>query len=134
MLFRSRKLSIAVAIDEFGGTQGLITMEDILEEIVGEIHDEYDEVLKDFEPSADGSAVVNARIPIESFNEKFGVEIPDNSEYETLNGFLYSITGRIPEIMEEIVHGDLHFSILKKSQRRIRLVRVRRVSPPTPPH
>lgn len=127
---QQRKLSMAIVIDEFGGTQGIITMEDILEEIVGEIHDEYDEVLKDVEQSADGSAIVNARISIDIFNEKFGVEIPEGSEYETLNGFLYATTGRIPELNEEIVFGPLTFTVLKKSQRRIRQVRVRKTVPP----
>ncbi len=130
---QQRKLSMAIVIDEFGGTQGIITMEDILEEIVGEIHDEYDEVLKDVEQSADGSSIVNARINIGTFNEKFGVEVPEAPEYETLNGFLGSVTGRIPELNEEIAFGPLLFTVLKKSQRRIRLVRVRKSPVPAPP-
>jgi CBS domain containing-hemolysin-like protein len=128
---QQKKLSMAIIVDEFGGTEGLITMEDILEEIVGEIHDEYDEVLKDVEQSSDGSAIVNARIPIDIFNDKFSVEIPEDNRYETLNGFLYTITGRIPEVQEEIQYENLHFSVLKKSQRRIRLVRVKKL--PHPP-
>ncbi|MBI3194894.1 MAG: HlyC/CorC family transporter, partial [Ignavibacteriae bacterium] len=85
---QQRKLHMAIVVDEFGGTQGLITMEDILEEIVGEIHDEYDEVLKEVEHSTDGSALVDAKISISDFNDKFSAEIPEDSEYETLNGFL----------------------------------------------
>ncbi|HUN66161.1 MAG TPA: hemolysin family protein [Bacteroidota bacterium] len=129
---QDRKLAMAIVIDEFGGTQGIITMEDILEEIVGEIHDEYDEVLKDVEQASDGSAVVNARITIRDFNDKFPDAVPDDPEYETLNGFLYKITGRIPELNEEIRYGDLQFMVIKKGQRRIRQVRVRRIAPPIP--
>jgi CBS domain containing-hemolysin-like protein len=107
-------------------------MEDILEEIVGEIHDEYDEVLKDVESAQDGSFLVNARMPIAPFNERFGVALPENDEYETLSGFLNKLTGRIPELGEEIVHDRLVFAIVKKSQRRIRQVRVRRLPPEAP--
>jgi CBS domain containing-hemolysin-like protein len=124
---QQRKMHMAVVVDEFGGTQGIITMEDILEEIVGEIHDEYDEVLKDIEQSMDGTAFVNARISINDFNEKFATEVPEDAEYETLNGFLFKITGRIPEINEEIRYHNLSFTIIKKSQRRLRLVKVKKV-------
>jgi len=127
---QQRKIHIAVVVDEFGGTEGIITMEDILEEIVGEIHDEYDEVLKDVEHATDGSALVNARIGVREFNEKFQGVIPDAPEYETLNGFLSTLAGRIPELQEEIRFKDLQFTVLKKTQRRIRQVKVTRISPP----
>jgi len=125
---QGQKLHMAIVVDEFGGTQGLVTMEDILEEIVGEIHDEYDEVLKDVEQSADGSALVNARISINDFNEKFDAVIPEDPEYETLNGFLYKLTGKIPEVNEEIRHNNLCFTVMKKSQRRLRQIRVRKTT------
>lgn len=129
---QERKLHMAVVIDEFGGVEGIVTMEDILEEIVGEIHDEYDEVLKDVESAQDGSFLVNARMQIAPFNERFGVTLPENDEYETLSGFLNKLTGRIPEMGEEITHDRFTFTIVKKSQRRIRQVRVRRLPPETP--
>jgi CBS domain containing-hemolysin-like protein len=129
---QEKKVHIAIVIDEFGGTQGIITMEDILEEIVGEIHDEYDEVLKDVEASADGSALVSARMTIERFNKKFGVEIPEDSQYETLNGFLLKLTGRLPEASEVIRYGNLIFTVAKRGQRRIRQVQIKRTQEAVP--
>lgn len=123
---QARKLHMAVVIDEFGGTEGIVTMEDILEEIVGEIHDEYDEEVRDVESAADGSFVVNARMSVRAFNERFQTEIPQGDEYETMSGFLSKLTGRIPELNEEIRYEALSFTIMKKSQRRVRLVKVRK--------
>jgi CBS domain containing-hemolysin-like protein len=127
-----QKIHMAIVIDEFGGTEGIVTMEDILEEIVGEIHDEYDEVLKDIEHATDGSALVNARMNIKDFNEKYSAEIPEDPEYDTINGFLLKLTGHIPEMHEEISYNNLHITVIKKSQRRIRQVKVRKVNPPDP--
>ncbi|MEW6510651.1 MAG: hemolysin family protein [Bacteroidota bacterium] len=131
---QQRKMHMAVVIDEFGGTQGVVTMEDILEEIVGEIHDEYDEELKDVEQAADGTFLVNARMAIRDFNERFNTEVPLAGEYETISGLLHKLAGRIPDVNEEIVYDRLAFTIMKKSQRRIRLVKLRRKeAPPVPP-
>jgi putative hemolysin len=127
-----RKIHIAIVIDEFGGTSGIITMEDILEEIVGEIHDEYDEDLKDVEQASDGTFLVNARMPIKEFNERFAAEIPPADDYETIGGLLQKLTGKIPEIGEEITHDNLSFTVMKKSQRRIRQVRLRKKDPGVP--
>ena len=130
---QQQRSHMAVVIDEFGGTEGIITMEDILEEIVGEIHDEYDEVLKDIEQAADGSFLVNARTSIRDFNERFHAKIPEAAEYETISGFLNKIAGRIPDLNEDLPFDGMTFSVVKKSQRRIRLVRVRKAekNPPS---
>jgi CBS domain containing-hemolysin-like protein len=123
---QEQKIHMAVVVDEFGGTEGIITMEDILEEIVGEIHDEYDEVRKDVERSADGSAIVNGNITIDAFNEQFGSDIPEDPEYDTLNGFLSKMTGSIPDLHEEVAYGNMVFTVEKRSHRRIRQVKVRK--------
>jgi CBS domain containing-hemolysin-like protein len=128
---QQKKQHMAVVIDEFGGTEGIVTMEDILEEIVGEIHDEYDEELKDVEASADGSFLVNARISIKNFNERFGTSVPEADEYETLSGFLNKLAGRIPDLNEELKTEALSFTVVKKSQRRIRQTRVRKLERPS---
>ncbi len=130
---QERKMHMAIVVDEFGGTEGLVTMEDVIEEIVGEIHDEYDEDIRDVEPRSDGSFHVNARMTIGDFNERFGSEVPEAAEYETLSGFLNKRAGRIPDLNEEIRFERFSFTIVKKSQRRIRVVRVRKLDPPLQP-
>jgi len=126
---QQKKLHMAVVIDEFGGTEGIVTMEDILEEIVGEIHDEYDEELKDVESVADGAFLVNARISVSDFNERFHAAVPEADEYDTLSGFLNKLVGRIPDLNEELKTESLSFTIVKKSQRRIRQVKVKKLVP-----
>ncbi len=125
---QQRKVTMAIVVDEFGGTLGLVTIEDILEEIVGEIHDEYDEVLKEFEQVGVDAMLVDAGVPIKDFNEKFGSELPVDGEYDTIGGFIFKISGHIPEHQEVIQYGNLQFTVMKKGQRRIRQVKVRRIS------
>jgi CBS domain containing-hemolysin-like protein len=127
---QQRKMTMAIVVDEFGGTLGLVTMEDILEEIVGEIHDEHDEVEKNFEQVAQDSTLVDARVQIKDFNERFGAELPHDGEYDTIGGFIFKASGRIPENQEVIQYGDLQFTVTKKGQRRIRQVKVRRIAGP----
>jgi len=103
-------------------------MEDILEEIVGEIHDEYDEEVKEEEPSSDGSVVVDARISIDDFNRRFGTEIPDDSNYESISGFLHKTSGKIPEVNDEVRYKGLSFIVTKKSQRRIWQIKVKGIA------
>jgi len=122
--FQQNKAHLAIVVDEFGGTEGLVTMEDIVEEIVGEIHDEYDEVSKTVEATKDGAVVVDAHISVGDFNAQFGTQIPESSDYETVAGFLQKVSGRLPDVNEEITYGDLTFTILSKSARRIRQVKM----------
>jgi len=129
--FQQKKAHLAIVTDENGGTEGIITMEDIMEEIVGEIHDEYDEVSKAIEPAKDGSVIVDARLSVSDFNSQFVTELPEAPEYETLAGFMQKVLGRLPEIGESIAFQEFQFTILSKTARRIRQVRVVRLTEDT---
>jgi CBS domain containing-hemolysin-like protein len=125
--FQLNKIHLGIIVDEFGGTEGLITMEDIIEEIVGDILDEYDEVRNPFEKKNDGSTLIDAAMSIAEFNAHFPKSIPEDSDYETLAGYLQKITGRLPEIKEEIRTTEYMFTILTKSARRLRQIKVSRL-------
>lgn len=128
--FQASKTHMGIVVDEFGGTEGLVTIEDIIEEIVGEIHDEYDEVQKGPVVTAGGVSLVDGTINIAAFNEQFAASIPETSDYETLAGFLQKTSGKLPDVNEEIHYADLVFLIVSKSARRIRQVRVTRLPAP----
>jgi CBS domain containing-hemolysin-like protein len=120
---------MAIVVDEFGGTEGLITMEDIIEEIVGDIRDEYDEEQGDVVTASDGSIMVNAGMNISDFNSRFTEALPEDDDYETVSGFLHKFTGRIPDLHEEIRYRTLLFTIAKKNERRIQQIKVRILPP-----
>jgi CBS domain containing-hemolysin-like protein len=122
--FQQNKVHIGIVVDEYGGTEGLITIEDIVEEIVGDILDEYDEMRKSVEQASDGSVIVDAALSIAEFNVQFRAQVPEAPDYETLAGYLQKITGRLPESNEEIKTENFVFTILTKSARRIRQVKV----------
>jgi CBS domain containing-hemolysin-like protein len=125
--FQQRKAHLAIVTDENGGTEGIVTMEDIVEEIVGEIHDEYDEVGKTIEAAKDGSVIVDARLSVSDINSQFSLDIPEAPEYETLAGFIQKVLGRLPEIGESTTFNGTQITILSKTARRIRQVRIQRL-------
>ncbi len=121
--FQRRRIQMAIALDEFGGTAGLITLEDIIEEIVGEIEDEYDEERKEIEVLADGSAVVRGSIPLGELNDKLKLELPEE-KFETLTGLIINTLGRIPLLYEEIGLFGLSFYILEKDGHRLQQIKI----------
>jgi putative hemolysin len=124
--FQQQKIHLAIVIDEFGGTEGIITLEDIIEEIVGEIHDEYDEIKLSYTKETDGTWIIDGGMNISDFNTTFSAQIPEDVDYETINGFLHKLTGRIPDSKEEIQFGNISFTIIRKSERRIEKIKVKR--------
>jgi len=129
--FRTKKIHMAVVIDEFGGTSGIVTMEDILEEIVGEIADEYDDDERQYRRLSDGSLIFEAKILLTDFFRIVDVEPTTfgnlTEEVETLAGLLLEIKGGFPQRKEIIDYGDCHFKILDIDDRRILKVKFKRM-------
>lgn len=121
VLTKKRK-SVAVVLDEYGGTSGIMTVEDIVEELFGEIEDEHDTTDLIEEKITDNSFRFSARLEVDYVNENYKLELPDSEEYETLGGLIMSKTGEIPEQDTEIQIGDFMFTILEVSSTKIDLV------------
>lgn len=120
----SEKRSIAIVVDEFGGTSGMVTLEDLVEEIFGDIQDEHDHARLTARRLPDGSYEFSGRIEIATLNDTFRLDIPESDEYQTLMGYILHSTGAIPEQGEIIVLDNMCFEILKKSATRLELIRV----------
>jgi magnesium and cobalt transporter len=124
--FKETRNHMAIVVDEYGGTAGLITIEDVLEQIVGEIEDEHDfDEETHIKGRADGSYAVKAVTPVDDFNEFFDCEL-DEEEFDTIGGVVLKAFGHLPRRGEDIEFGDFHFTILNADNRVIRLIQVRR--------
>lgn len=121
---RDKKSHMAIVIDEYGGTAGLVTIEDIIEEIIGEIRDEYDNDETLMVATDEGDLVVDARLEIEKLVEHFNLEVPKGN-FESVGGFIISLLGRVPQPQETITHAPLEMTIESADARKIRKVRVR---------
>jgi CBS domain containing-hemolysin-like protein len=123
--FRATKVQIAIVLDEYGGTAGLATLEDILEELVGEIDDEYDQRPPPTMNRVDEATLdVDARVHVSEVNAELNAELPEDQDYETVGGFVFATLGKIPVAGEEFRHGNLRVRILDAEARRIRRLRI----------
>jgi CBS domain containing-hemolysin-like protein len=124
VLTKKRK-SLAVVLDEYGGTSGIITVEDVIEELVGEIEDEHDTVELTEEKIDDNNFVFSARLDVDYLNETYKIQIPENENYETLGGFIVNHTEQIPKKDQEIIIGRFHFIISEVSNTKIELINLK---------
>ena len=129
---QKQRIHMAMVVDEYGGFMGVVTLEDILREIVGDIADEFEQTEKLIEKQADGSFLVDAMLEVDEFAEAFGFPLPEG-EYETLGGFLSSLAGSIPEVGDRFTYDGWQFTIASKQGPRLGRVRMTRLKAPTAP-
>jgi magnesium and cobalt transporter len=121
--FRTRRVHMAIAVDEYGGTSGLITIEDLLEEIVGDIQDEYDLEIPWLQPQDDGTILVDARANVEELEEYYDIEIP-REKFDTVGGYLFHLLGNVPQKGEKVTDNGLVLMVEDSDERKIEKVRV----------
>ncbi|MCZ6596387.1 MAG: hemolysin family protein [Planctomycetota bacterium] len=125
--FRRDKQKLAIVLDEYGGTAGLVTMGDILAEIVGDMHDEFDQSEEEeIRMLEDGTAEVTASLRVSEVNERLDLDLPEEEDYETLAGFVLARFGRFPKQGESFLHEEVEFRVLKANDRRVLKVQVYR--------
>jgi CBS domain containing-hemolysin-like protein len=123
---RARHTGIAVVVDEFGSLLGLVTLEDILEQIVGEIHDEFDVVERPLTLS-DGAVIFDAALNVRDLEAQYAITIPEDPAYATVGGFVLDQLGFIPKGGESFIFEDLRFTIAEMDGKRVARVKVERI-------
>ena len=118
-LLQEQQTQMAVIVDEYGGTAGLVSIEDIIEELVGEIEDEFDEQDTKVQALPDGSFLIDARLPVHEVNEQLNLNIPEQDEYDSAGGFVFHELGRIPNIGEVITSADCDIIIHNATARQL---------------
>ena len=124
--FKYKRVHLAVVIDEYGGTSGLITIEDLLEQIVGDIQDEHDSEESLLTINADGSVTADGRLPVEELEEHFGIQI-ERDKFDSVGGLVFFLTGKIPAIGDTIDGDGLRLTVLDADVRRVKKVSVERL-------
>ncbi|MHC4573200.1 MAG: hemolysin family protein [Planctomycetota bacterium] len=125
--FQNQKLHIAVVLDEYGGTAGIVTLEDILEELVGEITDEYEKTPQQLIKKIDQDTIeTDARMYVDDLNDEFELSLPEDEDYDTIGGFVFSHLGYIPKTGESFDYHNLKFTITSAEARRIRRIKIQK--------
>jgi CBS domain containing-hemolysin-like protein len=122
--FRKKQVHLAIVVDEYGGTEGIVSIEDILEEIVGDIADEYDEEEALFIPLPNGGWLIDARMNISDVEEQLGIEIPQEGDYDTIGGYIFNETGTIPAKGFVIRKHNFELEVLRSDDRRVEKIRI----------
>ena len=127
--FQNQKLHISIVLDEYGGTAGIVTLEDILEELVGEIADEYEETPTEPIKKIDQNTIeADARTYIDDLNDEFDLNLPEDEDYETIGGFVFSRLGSIPKVNESFGYENLKFTIASAEARKIKRIKIQKIS------
>ncbi len=124
-IFLQQKKSLGVVVDEFGGTSGIVSLEDIVEEIFGDIEDEHDNLKYVAKEVAPGEYVLSARLEIDKVNEMFGLDLPESDDYMTIGGLILNVYQSFPKLNEVIRTGRFEFKILKSTMSKIELVKLK---------
>jgi putative hemolysin len=128
---RDKRVHLAIVVDEHGGTSGIVTTEDLLEELVGEILSERAEEEESVKRQPDGSWLLPAELPIRRLNREFGLELPEDGDYSTLAGYCLALAGRVPEVGDMLVSSSgIRIEVLGADQRSVFRVRLWPTSAP----
>ncbi len=124
-IFLQQKKSLGVVVDEFGGTSGIVSLEDIVEEIFGDIEDEHDNLKYVAKEVAPGEYILSARLEIDKVNEMFGLDLPESDDYMTIGGLILNVYQSFPKLNEVIRTGRFEFKIMKSTMSKIELVKLK---------